>query len=418
MPESLHGRLRICLLSYRGNPHCGGQGVYVHHLSKALKDLGHLVDVVSGPPYPVLDNGIRLVKLPSLDLYNPENLFRMPTFRELKNPVNLLEWLDISTMGFPEPFTFGLRADRYLRKTHRRYDIVHDNQSLSYGIRTIGRRIPTLATIHHPITIDRDLAVKSADSFLKKLQQLRWYSFIGMQKRVSQSLSHIITVSERARDDISREFDIPEDAFRIVPNGIDTSVFRPKPGMKRDNNRVVVTNSADIPLKGLNYLMEAVATVSKSTKIYLTVIGKPHANGHLSKTVRQLGLGHCINFTGRVSSAELVNQYTQAAVAVVPSLYEGFGFPAGEAMACATPVISTTAGALPELVGDTGLVVPPADSDALARAIMTVLKHPERAIEMGRAGLKRIHNRFTWEKAAQKSVESYGEAICAHRQLQ
>jgi glycosyltransferase involved in cell wall biosynthesis len=265
--------LRICLLSYRGNPHSGGQGVYIRHLSKALRDLGHMVDVVSGPPYPVLDNRVRLIKLASLDLYNPDDLFRMPTARELANPVNLIEWLDTSTMGFPEPFTFGLRLKRFLKKRFHQYDIVHDNQSLSYDVRTISKKIPTVATIHHPITIDRKLAVRSAGSFLKKLQQLRWYSFINMQRRVSKSISPIITVSTRARDDISREFGIRKEKFRIVPNGIDTEVFRPLPEMQRDIHRVIVTNSADTPLKGLTYLLEAVAKVSYIRKIHLTVVG-------------------------------------------------------------------------------------------------------------------------------------------------
>ena len=418
MPEQKDDRLKICLLSYRGNPHSGGQGVYIRHLSKALKDLGHLVNVVSGPPYPILDKGIKLIRLASLDLYNPQNLFRMPTARELANPINLIEWLDISTMGFPEPFTFGLRIKRYFKKRPHRYDIIHDNQSLSYGIRDIARKIPTVATIHHPITIDRQLAVKTAGSYLAKLQQLRWYSFINMQRRVAKTISPIITVSTRARDDISREFGIRKDKFRIVPNGIDTTFFRPIPEMKRETHRVVVTNSADTPLKGLKYLLEAVAKVSHTREIHLTVIGKPRKNGDVLKAVRKLGLKNNVIFTGRISNEELVIQYARAAVAVVPSVYEGFGFPAGEAMACATPVISTTAGALPEVIGNAGILVPPADSDALCRALIGILDNPDRAHSLGHAGLKRIYNLFSWEKAARKTVETYKEAIRDHHQLQ
>ncbi len=421
MSQSCRDQLRICLLSYRGNPHCGGQGVYIQHLSKALTELGHRVAVVSGPPYPTLDptfeKDIALFKLPSLDLYNPDSLFRMPTLRELSNPINLIEWLSVSTMGFPEPLTFGFRAKRFFDSTYHQYDIIHDNQSLSYSIRTIGKTIPTIATIHHPITIDRDLAVKSTDSFWQKLQQLRWYSFIGMQKRVSKTLSHIITVSKRARDDICREFDVPKEKFRIVPNGIDVTRFHPKPGIKRKTDQVIVTNSADTPLKGLKYLLEAVAKVSGRRKIKLTVVGKPQKNGYVSKMVQALGLGNRIYFTGRISSTELVKLYSQATIAVVPSMYEGFGFPAGEAMACATPVISTTAGALPELIGNAGLLVPPADADALARSIADLLDHPEKAAEMGQTGFRRIQKQFTWEKAAQKTTEVYQESICDYHRL-
>jgi glycosyltransferase involved in cell wall biosynthesis len=391
-------------------------------LSNALTDLGHRVTVVSGPPYPTLDPNsdkeIKLHKLPSLDLYNPDNLFRMPTLRELSNPINLIEWLSVSTMGFPEPLTFGFRAKRFFNNTHRQYNIIHDNQSLSYGIRTIGKRFPTIATIHHPITIDRDLAVKSANSFWQKLQQLRWYAFIGMQKRVCKSLTHIITVSKRSRDDICREFDVSEEKFRIVPNGIDISRFHPQPGITRKTGQVIVTNSADTPLKGLKYLLEAVVKVSRRRKIQLTVVGKPQKNGYVSKMVGELGLGDRIYFTGRIRGTELVKLYSQAAIAVVPSVYEGFGFPAGEAMACATPVISTTAGALPELVGNAGLLVPPADADALARSIMDLLDHPEEAARLGQTGFKRILKQFTWEKAAQKTAEVYKEAIRDHHRFQ
>jgi glycosyltransferase involved in cell wall biosynthesis len=180
----------------------------------------------------------------------------MPSLRELSDPVNLLEWLGVSTMGFPEPFTFGLRAYRFLKKKISAYDIVHDNQSLSYGIRSINSRIPTIATIHHPITVDRDLAVKAATSFWTKIKQLRWYSFIGMQKRVARTLSRIITVSNASKQDIGRDFNIPLKRFRVIPNGIDTDLFYPIPEVKREKNRIIVTSSAETPLKGLRYLTD------------------------------------------------------------------------------------------------------------------------------------------------------------------
>ncbi len=177
--------LRICLLSYRSNPHCGGQGVYLKNLAKALKGLGHHVEVVTGPPDPFLENGTPVHKIPCLDLYNPEDLFRVPSIRELLDPINLMEWIGVCSMGFPEPFTFGLRAYRFLGKRRNHYDVIHDNQSLSYGLLAINRMVPTIATIHHPITVDRDLAIKSESSLWKKMKHMRWYSFVGMQKRVS-----------------------------------------------------------------------------------------------------------------------------------------------------------------------------------------------------------------------------------------
>jgi glycosyltransferase involved in cell wall biosynthesis len=415
MPSDPSDPLKICLLSYRSNPHCGGQGVYVKNLSQGLTGLGHQVEVVSGPPAPVLHNGAPLTYLPGLDLYNPDDLFRTPSPRELADPINLMEWIGVSSMGFPEPFTFGLRAYRYLRNRFDRYDIVHDNQSLSYGIWAIRQRVPTIATIHHPITVDRDIAVKTVTSPWKKLKHRRWYSFIGMQKRISRKFSHLITVSECTRRDISREFNIPAGRFRVVPNGINTDLFRPLPGISRKKGRIIVTNSADIPLKGLYYLLQAVARLSSDHPVELVVIGRPKKNGGVVKLIRRLGIGDRIRFTGRIGDEEFIRHYAQAAMAVVPSVYEGFGLPAGEAMACGVPVVSTTGGALPEVVGDAGILVPPSDPEALAGAIETLLRDQDLADRLGRAGHKRVLKHFTWKRAAEKTVAAYRETIRDHR---
>jgi glycosyltransferase involved in cell wall biosynthesis len=410
--------LRIGLLSYRSNPHSGGQGVYVKNLSRALRELGHGVDVISGPPDPGLAEGIRLIALPGLDLYNPADPFRLPSVRELAQPVNLLEWLGVCTMGFPEPFTFGLRALGFLRHRLNAYDVLHDNQSLSYGIWVISRRAPTVATIHHPITMDRRWAVRSETSVWKKLQRWRWYSCISMQKRVVKRLACLLTVSQSARRDIARDFGIPAGRLRVVPNGIDTDVFQPLPGIEREPGRIIVTNSADMPLKGLTYLLQAVAEVlSARNRLQLVVIGAPQKNGAVERAVRELGIGAVVRFTGRISDSDLVRHYARAGLAVVPSVYEGFGLPAGEAMACAVPVISTAAGGLPEVVGDAGVLVPPANPRALALAIRGLLDHPQQARELGQRGLKRIHRHFSWRRAAQQTVDVYREAIDAHRRF-
>ncbi|MBC2716139.1 MAG: glycosyltransferase family 4 protein [Desulfobacteraceae bacterium] len=409
--------LRIGLLSYRSNPHCGGQGVYIKSLSRALADLGHQIDIISGPPYPILDPDIKLIQLPSLDLYNPDDLFRIPKISELMNPTNLIEWLGISTMGFSEPLTFGMRAYKYLKNKFHKYDIIHDNQSLSYGLWAIKKKIPTIATIHHPITVDLDITVKSEPVLWKKLKHLRWYSFLGMQKRVTKTLPHIITVSECAQNDISKEFRIPKDRFTVISNGINTDLFYPMPEIKRRKNRIIVTNSADTPLKGLYYLLLSVAEISKKTKIRLIVIGTPKKNGRILRLIKKLGIGPFVTFTGRISDEEFVRQYAKATVAVIPSVYEGFGLPAGEAMACGVPVISTTGGALPEVVGDAGILIPPADPAALTNAITEVLNNPDLADQLSEAGYERVQNHLTWNAAARKTVEAYQRAINDYRKV-
>lgn len=407
--------LRICLLSYRCNPHCGGQGVYLKNLSRALKDLGHGVDVVVGPPKPQIDADIPVYQIQSLDLYNPEDLFRRPSLKELCQPINFIEWIGVATMGFPEPFTFGLRARRFLRRKRHQYDIVHDNQGLSYSLLNIKDWLPTVATIHHPITIDRKIAIRSAANIWRKMQQWRWYSFCGMQKRVSRMLSHIITVSKTARKDIARDFKISTNRFRIIPNGIRTDLFYPIPDIAREKNRLIVTNSADMPLKGLFYLLRAVAKVAQTQPVKLTIVGSPRKNGYSQKLIQKLGIGNLITFTGRITNDRFVRLYAKATAAVIPSVYEGFGLPVGEAMACAVPVISTTGGALPEVVGDAGILVPPADHHALANAILAVLQQPQLAQKLSRAGYQRVQQHFTWIKAAQRTVRVYREAIRDHR---
>ncbi|MGD8368319.1 MAG: glycosyltransferase family 4 protein [Desulfobacterales bacterium] len=409
--------LRICLLSYRSNPHSGGQGVYLDNLSRALTALGHHVEVVSGPPDPQISAGIRVHRLNTLDLYDPKDPFRMPTLKELSNPIHLIEWLGVSTAGFPEPFTFGLHAYRFLKRRFDRFDVVHDNQSLSYGVWAVSRRVPTVATIHHPITVDRDLAVRAVRAPFKKFQQLRWHSFIGMQRRVAACLPKIITVSKRAREDIGKNFGIGTDRFAVVPNGIRTDLFRPMAGIAREKGRIIVTNSSDTPLKGLYYLLQAIASIDGGRPLHLVVIGRPKKNGGIEKLIGRLGVGDRVTFTGRIDHEEYVRQYARAEMAVVPSVYEGFGLPAGEAMACGVPVISTTGGALPEVVGNTGLLVAPADPAALAGAIRTLYDNPDLSAALGAAGRQRVLAGFTWSRAAEQTAAVYREVIDAHRRL-
>ncbi len=403
--------LRICILSYRSNPHCGGQGVYVKNLSHALVELGHQVEIVSGPPEGAFTNGIPVHLMPSLDLYNPADPFRTPGVSELYDPINLMEWLSVSTMGFPEPFTFGLRAYNFLRARKEQYDIVHDNQCLAYGVWGISRFMPTIATIHHPITVDLKIAMESTRNPLKKLKHMRWYSFIGMQKRVVRKLDRFVTVSQCALDDICQEFQISANRFTVVPNGINTDLFRPLAGIQRENDRIITTNSSDTPLKGLYYLLHAVAGIAKQRPIRLIVVGTPKKKGGILPMVKKLNLEKVVRFTGPLSDDDFVKEYARATLAVVPSIYEGFGLPAGEAMACGVPVISTTGGALPEVVGDAGILVPPGDAAALEAAILDLLNHPEKAAAVGQAGYQRVQSHFTWKRAAEKTVAAYKEVL-------
>jgi len=407
--------MRVCLLSYRSYPYSGGQGIYVRHLSRSLRDLGHEVDVISGPPYPELDEGIRLIKLPSLDLYSlPQSKRFFVSPEKLGSVPSLVEWLGVCAGFFTEPATFGMRAYHFLREQsrYRSYDVVHDNQSLSYSILKIKELgIPVVATIHHPITIDRDLALKAAKSWWQKMGIRRWYSFANTQIKVAQRLSHFITGSESARREIIDIFRIPESSIRVIYDGVDTSVFTPDVSVQRMENRLLTVNSGDIPLKGLKYLLEAIAAIRTQRNIELVIVGKPMKNGYTEGIIESLGIGDCVIYTGKIPTHELVRHYSLATIVVVPSVYEGFGLPAAEAMACGAPVISTTAGALPEIVGDAGILVPPANSEALARAIVALLDAPDRRRQLGEKGHRRVREMFNWHNTAKQTAEVYQEAI-------
>jgi len=411
----MQSRLSIAIISYRSNPHCGGQGVYIRNLGRALSDLGHRVEVIAGPPDPQLTPGPHLTLLKTLDLYNPDDLFRTPGLDELKDPINLMEWLGVSTMGYPEPLTFGMRVKKYLKGRMDKYDIIHDNQCLAYDILGLSRKMPVTATIHHPMTVDRRIAIQSTRSFYKKLQQIRWYSFIGMQKFVARRLPRIITVSHSSRDDIASEFNIPKEKFSTIPIGINTELFHPVRNIKRNPHRIIVTNSADTPLKGLFYLIHALRQVADARPVELVVVGTPKKNGIIRKLIHSLDLKNHVRFTGRLDDGDFLLEYAKASLAVVPSLYEGFGLPVGEAMACGLPVICTTGGALPEVAGDAAKLVPPRDATALAQAILELLEDKNQREKLAEAGYNRIMKEFTWETTAIKTVETYRDVIRDYR---
>lgn len=404
--------LRILLPSYRSNPTTGGQGVYMRHVSKALAELGHQVDVISGPPYPVLDPRVRVIKLPSLDLYaNPHPIKSIRPWM-LGSPIDLFEWWSHATGGFSEPYTFGERMARYVRGTLDDYDVCHDNQTLCWGLlkmRDMG--MPVVGTIHHPITMDRRIDIEAARTLQLKILKRRWYSFLNMQIKVARQLDPLIVVSESTRRDVVREFGVDTAKTKLVLHGIDHLQFRPMPHVKRRDDLIVACASADVPLKGLIYLIRAYAELLKTRpNLKLRVIGKLR-EGNTSYELRQLGIMDKVEFVTGVTDEDITTIYNEATIAVSPSVYEGFGFPCGEAMSCGTPVIATNGGSLPEVVGDAGIVVPHSNPPALANAIAAMLDDPEMRARYGEAGRERILAEFKWERAAREYADIYRQTI-------
>lgn len=405
--------LRIALLGYRSAPYGGGQGIYLKYLSKALVDAGHQVDVISGEPYPHLDPRVRLIKLPGLNLY--ENGLKSLRPRHLTSLANIIEWFSKLTGGFAEPYTFGRRAQAWLKQQQADYDIVHDNQSLCYGLLAIERFLPVVSTLHHPITRDLQLALDAEPRWYIRMLITRWHSFLPMQKKVVQRLAHIVTVSQRSSDDSAAAFDVPASKFTLIYNGINTDEFVPRPQIARKPWRLMATASADAPLKGLRYLLQAVALLlPQYPQLELLVIGKPRPGGDTDRLLDELGIRSRVLFASGITTERLVDYYAESTIAVVPSLYEGFGLPAGEAMACGLPVVSTTGGALPEVVGDAGVLVPPGDANALAQAIAVLLDDPAERKRLSLAARARINERFCWNVNAKQMVDYYRQVIAEH----
>tara|TARA_B110000483_G_scaffold76942_1_gene95795 strand:+ start:1466 stop:2755 length:1290 start_codon:yes stop_codon:yes gene_type:complete len=406
-------KLKICLLGYRSNPYSGGQGIYIKFLSKALVNAGHSVDVISGEPYPELDDSVRLIKLPGLNLFEADNHVTALRPRHLLSYTDFFEWFSMLTGGFPEPYTFGRRLVQYFKQHRPDYDIVHDNQSLCFGTLQLQKMsVPIITTIHHPITSDLRIALQSAETWKLRLLIKRWYSFLKMQKRVVKQLDNLVTVSHASRRDIATDFAIAETKLNIIHNGIDTSVFRPIPAIEPDEFNVMATASADVPLKGLDYLIRAISILANEIpELKLTVLGKLKEDGKTAKLIRQLGLENRIHFYSGLSSQEIAELYAKASCAVVPSIYEGFGLPAGEAMACGVPVITTNGGALPEVVGDAGITVQTRDHIALADAIRTLLGDSNLRRTLAAKGRSRILELFSWEVAASDMLQLYREVV-------
>lgn len=403
--------LRVALLGYRSQPYGGGQGVYLRYLSKGLVDAGHSVDVISGPPYPHLDPRVRLIELPSLDLFENGLLSLRP--HHLKSLTNIIEWTSKLTGGFAEPYTFGRRAVKYLREHRDDYDLVHDNQSLSYGMLELQRMgIPLVTTVHHPITSDLRIALNAARSAWERLLIRRWHSFLNMQKKVVKDLRNVVTVSDCSRQDIARDFGLQPAGISLVYNGIDTDIFKPIEGVERRPLRLMATCSADAPLKGTRYLLRAYARLLETyPQLELLLVSKPQPGGKTEKLVKKLGLENKIQFVSGISTEQMVHYYAEASIAVVPSVYEGFGLPAGEAMACGVPVVATDGGALPEVVGDAGVIVPAKNVDAMAAAIDELLRDPARRQVLGDAGRERILDKFCWQVCAREMSQYYREVL-------
>jgi glycosyltransferase involved in cell wall biosynthesis len=405
--------MKICLLTYRGNPYCGGQGVYAAELGGALARRGHEVHAVTGPPYPPPVDGIRWHRVPGLNLLDGPEPYPPPEAPlSAFEPLRLYERAAAALGVFPEMTAFSVRAFWAVRRLMRRhrFDILHDNQTLGWGLLPLKHLgAPLVATIHHPLTVDRARGFDEPSGFGARWRMTVFHPIL-MQGYVARRIAPIVTVSEASRARIAADFRVPPERIRLVYNGVDTGRFRPRPDVARVPGRVLYVGNLEDRNKGGRFLLEAAARFHPRARLVVATSALAPQSWVLPE-IERLGIAQRIDLRLHLDAGQLAELYASAEVGVCSSLFEGFGFPAAEAMASGLPLVAAAGGALPEVVGDAGVLVPVADGAALAAAVNALLDDPPRRERLGRAARRRALERFQWDDAARRMEQVYAEAL-------
>jgi len=413
-------KLQICLLSYRGNPYCGGQGIYLFYLARSLAERGHRVTVLAGPPYPWPMPFARLIPIPDHNFINKPGASAIP----VDNPLAVFKPLELAELGLsrlgvnPEMLVFSLRAYSLLKNLMargERFDIVHDNQSLGYGLLLIRRLgIPVVATIHHPLQVDRKEDLKQMPELARQFKRALYYPLF-MQKLVARRLDHLVTVSRVSKNLISDWYKIAAEKIAQIPNGVDLEFFRPKPEIEKIPGRIVFVGSSEDRKKGILHLLRSLKRLAPPAHLAIVDGRLNPQRVYARNLVHELGLESRVSFLEKISREQLIIEYNKAQVAVMPSLFEGFGLPALEAMACGTALLATRAGGLAEVVGEGeeagGMLVEPGDEQALADALSRLLGDEALRRKLEERGRKRAQSGFGWEKVAERLELLYNQVL-------
>ena len=416
--------IKICFLMYHGSMESGGQGVYLANVTRELSRLGHDVHVISGPPYPVLDDTVTEHRVATHSF--PSMLLDRNAYFGQRHPLSHLQPLNFYEFASTR-FTFSsliavfsLRALVKLKQIEDQigpFDIIHDNQTLSYGTyltrALLGR--PVVANVHHPLDVDVANGLHAAGSLGGRIQRIAWYPW-HMQRVVARRLDALISGSRASAALIERLWHLPPGLMHAIYDGVDLDTFRPASRDEMERGTLLFVGNSEDHNKGVVYLLRAMAQLPANIRAHLYIVGGPSGALRVAPSeIERLDIGDRVTIVGRVPEYELAAWYRRAQILVSPSLYEGFGLPAAEAMASGTAVIASDGGALPELVadGETGRVVAAGDPAALASAIAQLIDSPATCREMGMAAHQRVLECFTWNNTAARTEALYRDVLAS-----
>lgn len=408
--------MRLLFTMYQGNPYSGGQGVYLYHVTKELAARGHEVHVIAGSPWPRTAPGVHLHKIESYSFWahfdDRQAFFGRPPWTFFY-PLNFWEFTMTKQTLSQLLLMFSLRAYRLMKELGP-FDIIHDNQTLAYGHLLMQQHAPLVATIHHPLSIDRDNTLFQAGGIVERFRRSLWFPWV-MQERVARRADAVVTVSQTSARSIRRAFKTPPERTHIVYNGVETDIFRPLPGIEREPRHIVYMANTEDANKGVRFLLQACRQLKdEGEEFRLTIIDKPADELSLAPpVVKALGLEDRVTFSGRLGEHELVELLNRATFAVCASVYEGFGLPAAEAAACGTPLLSTTGGALAEVLepGVSAHLVPPGDANALADGMRRMLHDRALRDQLSATSRASITSRFSWQAAGDEFERIYDGVI-------
>lgn len=224
---------------------------------------------------------------------------------------------------------------------------------------------------------------------------------------------HIIAPSACTKADLVYYLGVPQNDITVIYNGIDCQVFKPLWGTRFTFPYLLYVGS-ERPRKNLGILLAAFAMVKRKagafSNLKLVKVGSAGRSNEFRRgtlnEVKRLGLETEVIFTGYISDEDLASYYSSAVALIMPSLYEGFGLPVVEAMACGCPVIASNSSSLPEVAGDAALFFAPRDSLELARCICRLIAEPTLRTELIGKGFQRVKH-FSWERTAWETLQVY-----------